>query len=137
MYIDDRNTGPGVLSRLANIWIRETDPSMNERFDRVLDALNHPYRRRLLVSLLEHNPQDDDDPQESSVDLGDASVIGIDEELVQMEMFHNHLPKLEELGYIRWDREAGTISKGPNWDEVEPLLQLLHKHREELPAEWL
>ena len=110
---------------------------MNERFDRVLDALNHPYRRRLLVSLLEHNPQDDDDPQESSVDLGDASVIGIDKELVQMEMFHNHLPKLEELGYIRWDREAGTISKGPNWDEVEPLLQLLHKHREELPAEWL
>jgi hypothetical protein len=106
-------------------------------FERVLEALHHPYRRRLLVALLEHNPQDEDDPQGSRVELREGTVVGIDAEIVRTAMFHDHLPKLEELGYIARDREAGTISKGPNWAEVEPLLRLLDEHREELPADWL
>lgn len=86
---------------------------------------------------MEHNPQDETDPQESQVELSEASVSEIDEKLAQMEMFHNHLPKLEELGYITWDRESGTISKGGNWDEVEPLLRLLQEHQDELPDDWI
>ena len=34
------------------------------------------------------------------------------------ELRETHLPALEEAGYIEWDREAGTISPGPNFDEA-------------------
>lgn len=106
-------------------------------FDGALEALKHRYRRRLLVALLDHNPQDDDDAQEAENALGTVTGADTDEELIETELVHNHLPKLEDLGYIRWDREAGTISKGPNWDEIAPLLEVLDTHADELPDDWL
>ena len=105
--------------------------------DRVLDALAHRYRRRLLVALLDHNPQDDDDAQDAEEALGTVAGPDADEDVIEIELFHNHLPKLEDLGYIRWDRDAGTIRKGPNWDEIEPVLGLLVAHADELPDGWL
>lgn len=60
-----------------------------------------------------------------------------DETVLQTELVHNHLPKLESLGYVRWDRETGEVSKGPNWGEIEPLLRLLRDHEGELPDDWL
>ena len=96
----------------------------------------------MLVSLTVHNPQDageggldaDDllefvDDQQGATDMQEATDI---------EIFHSHLPKLEHYGYITWDRSSGNISKGPNWDEIEPLIDLLKTHNEgELPVEWL
>ena len=110
--------------------------SDDRRFDHVLDTLGDRYRRRLLVSLSEHNPQDDD-PRASEWAVRDASDAGADEEAVRLVLFHNHLPRLKERGYVSWDREAGTIERGPNWTEVEPLLRLLDAHRDELPDGWL
>ena len=106
-------------------------------FDSAVEAISHRYRRRLLLALLEHNPQDDDDAQEAENALGTVAGAGTDETLIETELVHNHLPKLEELGYITWDREDGAISKGPNWDEIEPLLELLVAHEDELPDGWL
>lgn len=37
------------------------------------------------------------------------------------------------MGFIEWDRDSGELSKGPNWEEIAPLLRLIHEHREELP----
>ena len=107
------------------------------RFDRAVEALGHRYRRRLLVALLEHNPQDDDDTQDTERALGDVTDGGTDGQLIESELVHNHLPKLEEMGYIRWDREAGEIAKGPDWAEIEPLLEVLRDHEDELPDGWL
>ena len=53
------------------------------------------------------------------------------------ELFHIHLPKLEEMGYITWDQNTNQISKGPKWDEIAPLLQLIYNHQDELPDKWL
>jgi hypothetical protein len=107
------------------------------RFDRAVEALGHQYRRRLLVALLEHNPQDDDDTQDAERALRDVAGGEEDSPLIESELVHNHLPKLEELGYIRWDREAGEIAKGPDWAEIEPLLELLRDHEDDLPDGWL
>jgi hypothetical protein len=98
----------------------------------LFSALSNPYRRQLLVALLEHNPQDDDDQ-----DPLDILADGQEGENLPLKMIHQHLPKLEEMGFIEWDRQTSEISKGPNWDEIAPVLTLIHEHRDELPDGWL
>jgi hypothetical protein len=108
-----------------------------ESFDRSVEALGHRYRRRLLIALLDHNPQDDEDAQDSEEALGSVVDGEVDQQLVQSELVHNHLPKLDELGYITWNPETGKIKKGPQWEEIAPLLALLKDHDDELPEGWL
>ncbi|QKY17691.1 hypothetical protein [Halorubrum sp. CBA1229] len=49
--------------------------------------------------------------------LADLRVRGRADEIAD-ELRETHLPALEEAGYIDWDRESGTISPGPNFDEA-------------------
>ena len=116
----------------TQINIRMMKQQREEDVDDVLDALSNAYRRQLLVALLEHNPQDDDDrdPLELLSETEEADVL-------EMELVHMHLPKLDEMGYISWDRNTDEISKGPEWDEIAPLLKLIHDHQDELPKGWL
>ncbi|WP_224338405.1 DUF7344 domain-containing protein [Haloprofundus halobius] len=51
-------------------------------------------------------------------------------------LYHVHLPKLAETGYIEWDADTHTIRRGPHFDEIAPLLQLMADHEDELPAGW-
>jgi len=63
-------------------------------FDEMADALANVQRRKLLVALLEHNPQDD-----APVVLADSErESDAVERLVSMH--HIHLPKLAEYGFI-------------------------------------
>jgi len=98
----------------------------------LFDALANPYRRQLLVALLEHNPQDDDDQDPLNI-----LVEGQEADDLETTMIHSHLPKLERGGFIEWDRDTNQISKGPKWDEIGPVLTLIHEHRDELPDGWL
>lgn len=100
------------------------------KFDDVLDALADVQRRKLLLALLEHNPQDD------------TPVVGDTESEVEavanlVEMRHRHLPKLVEYGFIEWDEEHNEVKKGPEFAEIRPLLELLDDHEDELPEGWL
>lgn len=83
------------------------------------------------MTLLEHNPEDEANIPE---DLASS-----DEELdgLLIEMTHAHLPKMEELGVIEWDQEDNVVTKGPAFDELRPLLELIDKHQDELPDGWL
>jgi hypothetical protein len=56
---------------------------------------------------------------------------------VQLHLFHNHLPQLDEFGFIEWDRESDTISKGPHWEQIEPVLRLCLERDQELFNGWL
>lgn len=100
-------------------------------FDDILAALAHVQRRKLLVALLDHNPQDDT-PVFIADDKSDLDPI---ERLVEMR--HNHLPKLADYGFIEWDKDVNEVSKGPNFDEIKPILELLVAHEDELPPDWL
>ena len=100
-------------------------------FDEMFDALGHVQRRKLLTALLIHNPQDDE-----SVVVAESESA--DEELTRMaEMKHLHLPTLEEYGFIDWNRDTNEVSKGPDFEEIRPLLELLRAHEDELPDDWL
>lgn len=102
-------------------------PSFNE----MVDAMANVQRRKLLVALLDHNPQDD-----SPVVVVDSD--GETDALNRLlEMNHVHLPKLEAYGFIDWDKDRHQVMKGENFDEIRPLLELLKNHETELPADWL
>lgn len=98
--------------------------------DRSLDALSHPLRRRLLTRLKDRNPLEDDA-------LPGELESGSDPDRVLLEMHHNHLPKLVEAGFVDWDREENVLRRGPRFDEIAPLIELMIDHRDELPAGWL
>lgn len=101
--------------------------------DTVLHVLENQYRRRLLVALLEHNPQDADNPQiASEIELAEEDL-----ESLSIHMTHTHLPKLEESGFIEWDWDTNSVRKGPQFDEIQPLLEVLQNHASKLPDDWL
>lgn len=100
------------------------------RFDKVLEALADPYRRQLLLALIEHNPQDDGDPDPLNIHPED------DDPLSKLNIFMGHLPKLDSMGIIEWNKEDDEIFKGPDWTEFEPLLQLIAENKDQLPEEW-
>jgi hypothetical protein len=111
----------------------DRDVSGGPELDAMLNVLANKYRRRVLVALLEHNPQDGHDPQIPD----DVTLETEDLESLMINMRHGHLPKLEEEGFIEWDRETNTVEKGPQFEEIQPLLELMENHADELPDDWL
>jgi hypothetical protein len=109
----------------------ETDSHGGRSLDRAFDALRHPYRRRILLLVAEHNPRAED---EFAVD--DLATDDDDRELLATDLYHVHLPRLAEAGYVEWNADVETIRRGPNFDEIAPLLALMHDHRDELPDGW-
>jgi hypothetical protein len=99
--------------------------------DRMFDTLAHPYRRRILLLVSERNPRGEDEFSVEAVATEDD-----DRELLAVELYHTHLPKLAEAGYVDWDEEGHTIRRGPNFDAIAPLLRLMDDHRDELPDGW-
>lgn len=57
--------------------------------------------------------------------------------MIRIGLTQVHLPKLADMGFIEWNQETSEISKGPDWDEIAPLLQLMHDHWDELSESWL
>lgn len=99
--------------------------------DDVFEALADIHRRELLVSVLIQT-------QQADTVVFDAKPYGESfDEVSYTEMYHIHLPKLADCGFIEWNREELEITEGPNFDEIRPLLELLNGHEEELPHGWL
>ena len=101
--------------------------------DEALSALSNIHRRRVLMALIEHPSSDPD-----RIDVpGGIDPTGTLSEAVHVELHHTHLPQLEEAGFIDWEASEGTVARGVRFDEIEPLLELLAKHTDELPGEWV
>lgn len=87
--------------------------------DDTLDALSDSIRRQVLLALLD---------RDTALDLNnsDPAINGP----FDVALYNIHLPKLDEAGYICWDRERSTIEKGPRFDEIRPLLTVLADYEE-------
>ena len=95
--------------------------------DRIFESMSTRHRRLVLV-LLEQGALDT---------ITDVLMRGDTEaDKLEITLTHNHLPKLADAGYIEWDQDTGEISKGPRFDEIEPLLELIQNHADELPPGW-
>jgi hypothetical protein len=100
--------------------------------DELFQALANVRRRRLLVALLDHNPQRDDEVVPEDIHEGETAI-----ETLRSELYHSHLPRLEEVGFIRWNRDTHEVVKGPRFDEIRPILELMRNHADEFPKDWL
>lgn len=87
--------------------------------DNGFNALAHQRRRTLLLDLLESNPQN------VGVEPTGESTLTEADQQVPTEMYHVHLPKLEDYGYIERDEDAQEVVKGPQFDEIRPLLECI------------
>lgn len=91
--------------------------------DQVFDVLADPKRRSILLEVHAGTVEDEDDL--SGRTDGD-----------RIELRHHHLPKLRDHGYIEWDPEQGSITRGPNFEEIAAVIGLLDDHQHELPQSW-
>lgn len=107
------------------------DSSDNQAFK----ALADPSRRQLLFTLLDANPQGGDDLDPLKLLLEEDAID--DFAVTRLELTQLHLPKLAEMGFIERDHELSELSKGPNWEEIAPLLRVMYENRDELPDELL
>jgi len=94
-------------------------------FDRIAAALRRRTRRRILADLLDADRLD-------LRDLTRGADHATRDEL-EARLIHADLPKLDDAGYVSWDREAEEITRGERWEEVAPVVRLLREHRERLP----
>lgn len=110
--------------------------AMGNTKDKVFDALADEYRRQLLVGLLEdsryHVPKLTGGSKEI-VEAHDSlllehlhnsrDIAGVDERLLYIHYIH--LPKLEEYGFIDWQRNTQTVTPGHRFDQLRPYLEVL------------
>ena len=104
-----------------------------EDVDAIFESLANVYRRRVLVALMEQHPQEDGDLRVPDDILRDTEVS----REVTTRMYHVHLPKLDDVGFIQWNRESDTVEIGARFDEIRPLLQLVYENVDELAEDCL
>jgi len=102
-----------------------------ERWDQVLEALSARPRRSVLAAL-------SDVPGERRVPLPDAVTVAeptADATHLEMALRHHHLPLLASAGYVRWSDDPFVVQRGPNYEEVGSLIEVLLSAGEDLPDE--
>lgn len=87
-------------------------------------------RRALLLELLEGGPQTEVSVPED-IDTG-----RYDSEELRSQLYHVHLPKLADSDVIQWNEQQGTVVRGPQFDEIQPLVSVLDANAEQLHGEW-
>ncbi len=95
----------------------------SEAIDSMMDALKSRPRRIILMTLIG--------------DTTNTSLATLERQIphenTRMQLHHSDLPKLANAGYIKWDNDSDTISKGPKFSELEPLVQLLKEYNTRSP----
>lgn len=96
-----------------------TKTLQKQDLDDMLRALADSERRKLLRNLMDQDPHDS-----TSVSIIDSDN-NADAVRQIVAMRHTHLPLLESYGFINWDRDHFDVMKGPNFDQVEYLLEMM------------
>lgn len=103
-------------------------PATEPPLDRIFDVLRAQDRRRVLCHLAtgEHD---------RTVPLRETIPESRDPVAYRTRMRHTHVPKLEEYGYVEFDETADAFRRGPDFDEIAPVVETLLSNRERIPCE--
>lgn len=91
--------------------------------DEIFDVLGDRHRRHVLATLLEC------DGTTSVTDLAEktSSETGGKAERIEIGLLHSHLPRLEEMGIVNYDPEAGLVEPTAAVDDLEPFFELVDR----------
>ena len=78
-------------------------------------------RRQVIISLLNEPPE----RRLPLPEAADSPNLTMEPEELQLVLRHQHLPMLEDAGYIRWDPERSCVQRGPNFREVGDIMAIL------------
>jgi len=59
------------------------------------------------------------------------------ETTVSFDEMLDMLVHVQRRRLLEWDRRNHEVVKGPNFEAIRPLLELLDDHQDELPEDWL
>lgn len=102
----------------------------SNRWDTVLEALAAEPRRQIIAALLEVP-----DGKWLSLPAAATSTHTLPSETLRIHLRHNHLPKLANPGYIRWENEPFRVTHGPNFDVVGDVVELSIQNAKNYPEE--
>lgn len=119
----------GVSHDVTSATEGETQTSLP--LDVALVVLGDPTRRDVLTRIGEYGPEESAEFEEEDF----AERVG-DREFDRVALYHRHLPKLDDAGFVDWDRESGVITSGPRYEEIRPLVRLIQGYRYDLPDDW-
>lgn len=94
--------------------------------DYVFEALNARRRRTICRILQATADREIEDlamavaTQESAAD--DRPVTNHEWETVFASLYHSHIPKLDDMGVVRFDRATGVVNPGPRFEQVVAVL---------------
>jgi|AntDeeMetagen285_2_1112576.scaffolds.fasta_scaffold11820_1 hypothetical protein len=113
--------------------------------DAAFEALADGQRRGLLIELLESGRYHVPELSSSSQEIAEANQRFLreylstdqesnagDKELIRMHVVH--IPKLAGDRFIEWDRHDYVATKGPRFDELVPVLELVDELRDDRPV---
>lgn len=108
----------------------ETDSidTVTQNIDNLFDSLADAQRRHLLFTLLETEQLTEDT---THLDTPPDDILR--EEIDRIKRRHVHLPKLNDYGFVEWHPDRARIDRGPRFEEVRPVLEVLREQRTEVP----
>jgi len=108
----------------------QREASKTEALDRLFETLGRSPRRQIVTAFA-----DADSGPEAEIDIAEF-VDDEKRDASLASLYHVHLPSLDDANVIEWDRATGTVRRGPRYDEIEPVVELLIEHRDVLPGDW-
>ena len=76
-------------------------------------------------------------PTERRLRLPDAAMAPgtpVSADRTHVGLQHEHLPKLADAGYVRWSRDPFCVQRGPRFEEVEAMFDLIHESIDQFPT---
>jgi len=100
-----------------------------DRWNAVFTALSAEPRRQIVAAL-------NDIPSTNRVLLPEAAMsptVESDSERLTVALRHQHLPLLADGGFVEWSEEPFRAARGPRFEEVAVVLDLLQTHAGRVP----
>lgn len=100
----------------------------SETADALFEALADRQRRRLLFVLLEEEARNEGVTIPGDIQFEDTPHL-----TVELRMQHTHLPKLQQMDLIKWDKSQ-QVAPGSRFEDVRPALERIQPHCDDAPA---
>jgi hypothetical protein len=102
--------------------------------DHVFEALSRAPRRGILATLVEASSREVPEEALHPEALGEEEA---EREAFVLSLRHHHLPHLDELGFIDWERGAQMVHAGPKYDQIAPIVEQMIEMQDQHPAAWV